>query len=143
VPLDIVFAGGFFAIVDSESAGVPLDRLHAEDLRTAAESCSTRSTPGSPSSTRAPGGRAGGRHRVHGSAVARRRPSARRGRQSARGRRSVVGLRHRCGAHGARGDGPGGGGSAVRARGDRGPRRDRRQHRPRDRRRVAGPSTWK
>jgi proline racemase len=36
VPLDVVFAGGFFAIVDSESAGVPLDRSHAEDLRSAA-----------------------------------------------------------------------------------------------------------
>jgi len=36
VPLDVAFAGGFFAIVDSESAGVPLDRSHAGDLRTAA-----------------------------------------------------------------------------------------------------------
>src|SRR5436189_302786 len=36
VPVDIVFAGGFFAIVDSEGAGVPLDRTHVEDLRRAA-----------------------------------------------------------------------------------------------------------
>ncbi len=36
VPLDVVFAGEFFAIVDSEGAGVPLDRSHVEDLRRAA-----------------------------------------------------------------------------------------------------------
>jgi proline racemase len=36
VPLDVSFADGFFAIVDSESAGVPLDRSHVEDLRRAA-----------------------------------------------------------------------------------------------------------
>jgi proline racemase len=36
VPLDVAFAGEFFAIVDSESAGVPLDRSHVEDLRRAA-----------------------------------------------------------------------------------------------------------
>src|SRR5204863_4959295 len=36
VPVDIVFAGGFFAIVDSEGAGLPLDRTHVEDLRRAA-----------------------------------------------------------------------------------------------------------
>ncbi len=33
VPLDIAFGGDFFAIVDSEAAGVPLDRAHIEDLR--------------------------------------------------------------------------------------------------------------
>ena len=36
VPLDVAFAGEFLAIVDSESAGVPLDRSHVEDLRRAA-----------------------------------------------------------------------------------------------------------
>lgn len=36
VPVDVVFAGGFFAIVDSESAGVALDQSHVEDLRSAA-----------------------------------------------------------------------------------------------------------
>ncbi len=33
VPLDVAFAGEFVAIVDSESAGVPLDRSHVADLR--------------------------------------------------------------------------------------------------------------
>jgi len=33
VPLDVAFGGDFFAIVDSETAGVPLDRAHIEDLR--------------------------------------------------------------------------------------------------------------
>ena len=41
VPLDIAFGGDFFAIVDSEAAGVPLDRAHIEDLRRAGlELCS-------------------------------------------------------------------------------------------------------
>lgn len=35
VPLDVAFGGDFFAIVDSEAAGVPLDRAHIEDLRRA------------------------------------------------------------------------------------------------------------
>jgi proline racemase len=33
VPVDIAFGGDFFAIVDSEAAGVPLDRAHIADLR--------------------------------------------------------------------------------------------------------------
>ena len=33
VPLDVAFGGDFFAIVDSEAAGVPLDRAHIEDVR--------------------------------------------------------------------------------------------------------------
>jgi proline racemase len=33
VPVDIAFGGDFFAIVDSEAAGVPLDRAHLGDLR--------------------------------------------------------------------------------------------------------------
>jgi proline racemase len=33
VPVDIAFGGDFFAIVDSEAAGVPLDRAHIGDLR--------------------------------------------------------------------------------------------------------------
>lgn len=35
VALDIAYGGGFYAIVDSEAAGVPLDRAHAADLRRA------------------------------------------------------------------------------------------------------------
>jgi proline racemase len=33
VPLDVAFGGDFLAIVDSETAGVPLDRAHIEDVR--------------------------------------------------------------------------------------------------------------
>ena len=33
VPVDIAFGGDFFAIVDSEAAGVPLDGAHIADLR--------------------------------------------------------------------------------------------------------------
>ena len=33
VPVDIAFGGDFFAIVDSEAAGVPLDGAHTADLR--------------------------------------------------------------------------------------------------------------
>jgi len=33
VPVDIAFGGDFFAIVDSEAAGVPLDSAHISDLR--------------------------------------------------------------------------------------------------------------
>lgn len=33
VPFDVAFGGDFFAIVDSEAAGVPLGRAHIEDLR--------------------------------------------------------------------------------------------------------------
>ena len=33
VPVDIAFGGDFYAIVDSEAAGVPFDRAHVADLR--------------------------------------------------------------------------------------------------------------